>query len=186
MKYPIIVYGSPVLRQKAIDIQAKDCPRLKELIQDMFETMYGAGGVGLAAPQVGVSVRLFVIDGSVAGDKVPELKNFKRVFINAAMLEETGEEWKFNEGCLSIPHIMEEVSRKPVITLSYYDENWKLHEEIFTGFAARIIQHEYDHIEGKLFVDKLDLERRSLIETKLLDITKGLVDVKYQVTSINQ
>ncbi len=135
----------------------------------MFETMYAARGVGLAAPQVGLSMRLFVIDASVFDDDEPELKGFKKAFINACILEETGEEWTFNEGCLSIPDIREDVSRKPVVKMSYYDENWKHHEETFKGMAARVIQHEYDHIEGKLFTDKLN------------DISKGIVDVDYKM-----
>ncbi len=134
MKYPIIAYGDPVLRRKATSIEPEGNIRTYEqVIDDMYETMYGARGVGLAAPQVGLSMRLFVIDASVFDDDEPELKNFKKVFINATVLEETGEEWAFNEGCLSIPDIREDVYRKSTIKISYYDENWKHHEETFIG-----------------------------------------------------
>jgi peptide deformylase len=143
--------------------------------------MYSARGVGLAAPQVGMSMRLFVIDASVFDDEEPALKNFKKTFINAVILEETGEEWGFNEGCLSIPDIREDVYRKPTVKLSYYDENWKHYEESFSGMAARVIQHEYDHIEGKLFTDKLSPLRKRLIEKKLTEISKGMVDVDYKM-----
>jgi len=181
MKYPIVAYGDPVLRRKATSIEPEEYPHIKELVDNMFETMYGARGVGLAAPQVGLSMRLFVVDASVFDDEEPELKNFKKAFINACILEESGEEWTFNEGCLSIPDIREDISRKPVVKLSYYDENWKHHEETFNGMAARVIQHEYDHIEGKLFTDKLNPLRKRLIEKKLNNISKGVVDVDYRM-----
>lgn len=182
MKFPIIAYGDPVLRKKATAIEPAEYPHIKELVADMFETMYGARGVGLAAPQVGLSMRLFVVDASVFDDEEPELAGFKKAFINASILEETGEEWTFNEGCLSIPDIREDVSRKPVVKLSYYDENWKHHEETFKGMAARVIQHEYDHIEGKLFTDKLSPLRRRMLEKRLSDISKGNVSgVEYKM-----
>ena len=181
MKFPIIAYGDPVLRRKATAIEPDEYPHIKELVGNMFETMYGAHGVGLAAPQVGLSMRLFVIDASTFGDDDPDLKDFKRAFINATILGETGDEWAFNEGCLSIPEIREDVYRKPVVTLSYYDEDWKHHEETFKGMAARVIQHEYDHIEGKLFTDKLSPLRKRMIEKKLNDISKGIVDVDYKM-----
>jgi peptide deformylase len=181
MKYPIIAYGDPVLRRKATAIEPEEYPHIKQVIDDMYETMYGARGVGLAAPQVGLSMRLFVIDASVFADEEPDLKDFKKVFINASILEETGEEWGFNEGCLSIPDIREDVYRKPTVKISYYDENWKHHEDTFSGLAARVIQHEYDHIEGKLFTDKLSPLRKRLIEKKLNDISKGMVDVEYKM-----
>ncbi|TWR29835.1 peptide deformylase [Mucilaginibacter pallidiroseus] len=181
MKYPIVAYGDPVLRRKATAIEADEYPHIKELVDNMFETMYGARGVGLAAPQVGMSMRLFVVDATPFDDEEPELKEFKKVFINATILEESGQEWSFNEGCLSIPDIREDVSRKPVIRISYYDADWKHYEETFKGMAARIIQHEYDHIEGKLFTDKLSPLRRRLIEKKLNDISKGAVDVDYRM-----
>jgi len=181
MKFPIIAYGDPVLRRKATAIEPDEYPHIKELVANMFETMYGAHGVGLAAPQVGLSMRLFVIDASTFGDDDPSLKDFKKAFINASILDETGDEWAFNEGCLSIPEIREDVYRKPVVTLSYYDEDWKHHEETFKGMAARVIQHEYDHIEGKLFTDKLSPLRKRMIEKKLNDISKGIVDVDYKM-----
>ena len=181
MKFPIVAYGDPVLRRKATSIEPAEYPHIKQLVDDMFETMYAAHGVGLAAPQVGLSMRLFVIDAAVFAEDEPSLKNFKKVFINACILEETGEEWAFNEGCLSIPDVREDVMRKPVVKISYYNENWKHHEETFSGMAARIIQHEYDHIEGKLFTDKLSPLRRRLLEKKLNDISRGIVDVEYKM-----
>jgi len=181
MKLPIIAYGDPILRKKATAIEPDEYPHIKELIENMFETMYAARGVGLAAPQVGLSMRLFVIDASNFEDDEPSLKGFKKVFINANVLEETGEEWAFNEGCLSIPDIREDVYRNAKVKLSYYDEEWKHHEETFSGMAARVIQHEYDHIEGKLFTDKLSPLRKRLIEKKLNDISKGIVDVEYKM-----
>jgi len=181
MKLPIIAYGDPILRKKATDIGPDEYPQIKKLVEDMFETMYGAKGVGLAAPQVGLCMRLFVVDASPFDDDEPQLKGFKKVFINARMLNEEGEEWAFNEGCLSIPEIREDVYRKPDIRLSYYDEDWKHHEESFSGLAARIIQHEYDHIEGKLFTDKLSPLRKRLIQKRLTDISKGNVSVDYRM-----
>lgn len=182
MKLPIVAYGDPVLKRKAVDIVPEEHPDLKSLVENMFETMYAARGVGLAAPQVGLSLRLFVIDASPFDDDEPELKDFKKVFINAQILEETGEEWPFNEGCLSIPDIREDVYRKPTVRLSYYDENMQHHEETFKGLAARVIQHEYDHIEGKLFTDKLSPLRKRLIEKKLNDISRGIVrGVEYKM-----
>ena len=181
MKFPIIAYGDPVLRKKATAIEPAEYPHIKQLVADLFETMYGARGVGLAAPQVGLSMRLFVIDATPFDYDEPELKDFKKVFINATILEETGEEWAFNEGCLSIPDVREDVTRKSTVKLSYYDEDWKHYEETFTGMAARIIQHEYDHIEGKLFTDKLNPLRKRLLEKKLNDIAKGVVDVDYKM-----
>ncbi|MEO8885464.1 MAG: peptide deformylase [Mucilaginibacter sp.] len=181
MKFPIIAYGDPVLRKKAPSIEPAEYPHIKALVADMFETMYGARGVGLAAPQVGLSMRLFVVDATVFDDEEPELKDFKKVFINASILEENGEEWVFNEGCLSIPDVREDVSRQETVKISYYDENWKHYEETFSGMAARIIQHEYDHIEGKLFTDKLTPLRKRLLEKKLNDIAKGNVSVDYKM-----
>ena len=181
MKLPIIAYGDPVLRRKAIAVEPDEYPHIKQLVEDMFETMYAARGVGLAAPQVGISMRMFVIDASPFGDEEAGLKNFKKAFINATMIDEAGEEWPFNEGCLSIPDIREDIYRKPDITISYYDEDWKHHQQGFSGMAARIIQHEYDHIEGKLFTDKLSPLRKRLIEKKLNDISRGMVDVEYKM-----
>jgi peptide deformylase len=181
MKFPIIAYGDPILRKKATAIEPDEYPHIKRLIENMYETMYSARGVGLAAPQVGISMRLFVVDLASFEEDEPALKGFKRTFINAVVEEETGEEWAFNEGCLSIPDIREDVYRKPTVKLSYYDEDWKHHEESFSGMAARVIQHEYDHIEGKLFTDKLSPLKKRLIEKKLTDISKGIVDVDYRM-----
>lgn len=181
MKYPIIAYGDPVLRKKATAIAPDEYPHIKELVENMFETMYAAHGVGLAAPQINLSMRLFVVDATPFAEDDATLEGFKKVFINAQVLQEDGEEWPFNEGCLSIPDIREDIYRFKNVRLSYYDEDWKHHEETFTGMAARIIQHEYDHIEGKLFTDKLSPLRRRLIEKKLNDISRGMVDVEYKM-----
>lgn len=178
MKLPIIAYGDPVLRKKAIEI-TQDYPNLNELIANMFETMYNASGVGIAAPQIGLSIRLFVIDLSDKED--PELKDFKKVFINSEILNEEGEKWLFNEGCLSIPDIREDISRNQTVTISYLDENWNQHTETFSGFKARVIQHEYDHIEGKLFTDKLSPLRRAMLKSKLDSISRGAVKVDYRM-----
>ena len=180
MKLPIIAYGHPVLRKKADDI-TKGYPNLDELIANMFETMYNAQGVGLAAPQVGLSIRLFVIDASPFADEDSELENFKKVFINAHVIDEEGEKWDFNEGCLSIPDIREDVSRHQTLKLSYYDENWQHHEETFSGLAARVIQHEYDHIDGKLFTDKLSPLRKTMLKSRLDAISKGQINVAYKM-----
>jgi peptide deformylase len=190
MILPIIAFGDPVLKKKAVDI-TKDYPGLKDLIANMFDTMANALGVGLAAPQVGVSIRLFIVDGApyVTKDDDEEdeeededdLKNFRKIFINAQILEEDGEKWKFNEGCLSIPTIREDVERKPDLRIRYMDENFVQHEETYTGIRARIIQHEYDHIDGILFTDRINPLRKRLLKRKLSDISKGIVDVKYKM-----
>lgn len=181
MKLPIVAYGDPVLKRKATNIKA-DYPALDNLIENMFETMYAAHGVGIAAPQIGLSIRLFVIDASpFAEDDAPELKDFKKVFINAEIFEEEGDKWDFNEGCLSIPDVREDVSRHKKIHIRYYDENWKEHEETYDGLAARVIQHEYDHIEGKLFTDRLSVLRKAMLKSKLDAISKGLVKVDYKM-----
>ena len=180
MKLPIIAYGDSVLRKKATDI-SQEYPDLEVLIANMFETMYGAHGVGLAAPQIGLSIRLFIIDATSFAEDEPALKDFKKVFINAHIIEESGDKWSFNEGCLSIPEIREDVSRQDTVKISYYDENWILHEETFNGLAARVIQHEYDHIEGKLFTDKLSPLRKALLKNKLDSISKGMVKVEYKM-----
>jgi peptide deformylase len=178
MILPIIAYGDPVLKKRASDI-SKNYPKLKELISDMYETMQASHGVGLAAPQVGLSIRLFVIDASAFDDE--EVKDFKEVFINPVIKEEEGVLWKFNEGCLSIPTVREDIQRKKIVHIEYYDENWNLKKETYKGLAARIIQHEYDHIEGVLFVDRISPFRKRLIKNKLLDISKGIVDVDYKM-----
>jgi peptide deformylase len=180
MKLPIIAYGDSVLRKKGTEI-TEDYPELSNLIENMFETMYGAHGIGLAAPQIGLSIRLFVIDATSFAEDEPALKDFKKVFINAKILEESGKKWSFNEGCLSIPEIREDIDRYESLTVSYYDENWKHHEETYNGLAARIIQHEYDHIEGKLFVDKLSPLRKAMLNNRLSSISKGIVKVEYKM-----
>jgi peptide deformylase len=177
---PIVGYGNPVLRRKAEEV-SENHAGLQELIQNMFATMYASEGVGLAAPQVNFSLRLFIVDGKPFADEDRQLANFKRVFINPQMIEETGEEWTFNEGCLSIPGIREDVLRKPKVTLRYFDEHFIEHTETFSGMAARIIQHEYDHIEGILFIDHLSAFKRRLLKGKLDDITKGKVEVHYRM-----
>jgi peptide deformylase len=154
---------------------------MNSLIENMFETMYGAHGIGLAAPQIGLSIRLFIIDATSFAEDEPALKDFKKTFINAKILEESGNKWSFNEGCLSIPEIREDINRHESLTISYYDENWKHHEETYNGLAARIIQHEYDHIEGKLFIDKLSPLRKAMLNNKLGSISKGLVKVEYKM-----
>ena len=180
MILPIVGYGNPVLKQKAEEID-ENYPNLKELLDNMWETMYNASGVGLAAPQIGLPIRLFIIDASPFEDEKPELKDFKKVFINPVILEEAGEEWVFNEGCLSFPDLREDVSRKPVIKIKYQDENFDSHEKIFGGIAARIIQHEYDHIEGIVLVDRISPLKRRLIRNKLNNIIKGAVNPSYKM-----
>lgn len=180
MKLPIVAYGDPVLKKIAKDID-QDYPNLSELIDDMFETMYAASGVGLAAPQIGLPIRIFVIDATPFAEDEPDLQTFKKVFINAQIKEESGELWKFNEGCLSIPEIREDVNRKEQVLISYYDENWNFIEETYKGLAARVIQHEYDHIEGKLFTDRISVLRKTMLKSKLDSISKGMVKVAYKM-----
>jgi len=180
MKLPIVAYGDPILKRKALAID-QNYPNLDQLIADMFETMYGAHGVGIAAPQVGLSIRLFVIDASPFEEDEPQLKDFKKVFINAEIIQEEGEKWDFSEGCLSIPDIREEVSRHRIIRIRYFDENWVAHEETYDGLAARVIQHEYDHIEGKLFTDKLGVLKKAMLKSKLEAISKGQIKVDYKM-----
>lgn len=181
MILPVTAYGSAVLKKVAEDID-KDYEGLNQLIADMFETMYAAEGVGLAAPQVNKSIRLFVVDAAPFADKMPELKDFKKVFINPYIVEFSGKEELIDEGCLSIPNIRELVPRKTDIRIEYYDENWMFHEEQYSGTAARIVQHEYDHIEGVLFVERISGLRKTLLRRKLNDITKGDVDVEYKMS----
>ena len=183
MKLPIVAYGDPVLKKVCTPID-ESYPDLKVLISNMFETMYNASGVGLAAPQIGLPIRLFIVDTSAGDEK--DKDRFKRVFINAEILEETGEPWAFNEGCLSIPEIREDVMRKPNVRIKYYDENWDLHEELLTGMPARVIQHEYDHIEGTLFTDKLGLLRKRMLKSKLDAISKGNIQADYKMRFPNQ
>lgn len=180
MILPIVAFGHPTLRKVAQDIQP-DYPGLTELINNMWETMYEAKGVGLAAPQVNRPIRLFIVDADSFNEEYPQVAGFKKVFINAHILEESGEEWAFNEGCLSIPGINEDVSRPPVITMKYMNENFEERTETFDGITARIIQHEYDHIDGKLFVDRLTHFRKIMLKGKLADISVGKVDATYKM-----
>jgi peptide deformylase len=179
MVYPIVIYGHPVLRKVAVDID-KDYPDLTQLINDLFETLYKSDGVGLAAPQIGKSIRIFVIDGKPVGEDEPDLADFKRVFINAHVTEKFGDFELMTEGCLSIPNLREEVNRESHIRLTYYDENWEFHNESFNGFKARIIQHEYDHLDGILFTDKVSPLRKRLLKGKLNAISKGKFEVDYK------
>lgn len=185
MILPIVAYGDSVLKRKAIDIK-KNFPDLKKLISNMFKTMYAAQGVGLAAPQVGLSIRLFIVDTfpfsddeSLSNADKNQLKSFKKIFINPAIIEENGSNWNFNEGCLSIPNVREEITRKSEIKIRYLDENFKTHIDKYDGLIARVIQHEYDHIEGVLFTDKVSNFKKRLIKSKLKSITLGRVDVNY-------
>lgn len=186
MILPIRAFGDAVLRKQGQDID-KDYPKLNELIANMFETMDSAHGIGLAAPQVGLDIRLFVVDLSPLAededyaDIAAELKDFKKVFINAQILEESGEEWKFNEGCLSIPDVREDVKRKETIVIEYYDENFVKHTDTFSDMRARVIQHEYDHIDGILFTDHLSSLKKKLVKGKLARISQGEVSVTYKM-----
>jgi peptide deformylase len=187
MILPIVAYGDPVLRKMGVEID-KDYPNLKELITNMKETMYNASGVGLAAPQIGKAIRLFVIDASpfaedddLDDDERATLKAFNRVYINPKIIDEDGEEWTFNEGCLSIPDVREEVTRKPRVTLEYQDEDFNTHTEVLDGLAARVFQHEYDHIEGVLFTDKVSSLKKRLIKRKLENISKGKIRADYRM-----
>jgi peptide deformylase len=182
MKLPITAYGHPTLRKVSADIDP-DYPGLDQLIEDMFETMYASNGVGLAAPRVNLSIRLIVIDATPYAEEMKETdpEKLKMVLINPQMIEELGKEWTFNEGCLSIPDIREDVLRKPEILIEYYDEKFKFHEKKFTGVMARIIQHEYDHLEGILFVDRIPNIRKVLLRKRLADISKGNIEVDYKM-----
>jgi len=187
MILPIVAYGDPILKKKAKVIDS-DYPKLKGIIDNMYETMNNAFGVGLAAPQIGLPIRMFIIDTSPFAEddelsevEANELKDFKCAFINAKLLEEVGDEWVFNEGCLSIPNIREDVSRKSQIEIEYQDENFETHKKEFNGLLARVIQHEYDHIEGILFTDKLSNFKKRLLKGKLSNISKGKVSVDYRM-----
>ncbi len=184
MILPIVAYGDPILKKECEDITA-EYPGLQQLIANMFETMYAAHGVGLAAPQINKAIRLFIIDASgfvKEGDEdYEELKDLKKVFINPIIADEEGEEWAFEEGCLSIPDIREDVYRRPDITITYLDENFKKHTEKYSGLGARVIQHEYDHIEGILFTDYLSPLRKRMLKGRLNNITKGKVSVDYRM-----
>ena len=180
MVLPITAYGDPLLRKVGVEI-TKDYPALQQLIDDMFETMEKAKGVGLAAPQVHKSIRLFVVDSARMYEEEEKKEGIREVFINAKMIEETGDDWAYEEGCLSIPAIREDVYRQDKIVIEYFDRDFKKHEKTFTGLTARVIQHEYDHIEGKLFIDHIKPLKRSLLKGKLEKISKGLVDVDYKM-----
>jgi peptide deformylase len=187
MILPIVAYGDPVLKKKAVDIDPS-YPNLDGLISDMYETMYGAYGVGLAAPQIGLAIRLFVVDTEpfaeddiYSEEEKNQLKAFKKTFINAQIIEEEGEEWSFSEGCLSIPDIREDVKRQPKIKIQYQDENFESHEEVYEGLIARVIQHEYDHVDGILFTDKLSSFKKRLLKGKLNNISKGKIKVDYRM-----
>lgn len=191
MILPIVAYGSPILRMVSREID-KDYPGLEKFIEDMWETMYASNGVGLAAPQVNKDIRLFVVDSSQIFNnqeeedkgKYPDEPGIKKVFINANIKALNGREWVYNEGCLSIPKIREDITRNEEINIEYYDEAFEQHTEIFNGLTARIILHEYDHIEGKLFIDYLKPLKRKLMKGKLDDISKGKVKVDYKMTFV--
>lgn len=181
MILPIYAYGQSVLRQKAEDI-GQDYPNLVELIDNMWETMYHAEGVGLAAPQIGLAIRLFIVDTIQMEERGKQVDQaLKRVFINAQILEETGDMWAYEEGCLSIPDIRGEVERQSRIRIKYLDDTFQEHEEVFTGITARVIQHEYDHIEGILFVEKLKPIKKQMIRPRLENIRKGKVKADYKM-----
>ncbi len=187
MVLPIVAYGDPVLRKTGKEID-KEYPKLQEIIENMKETMYNANGVGLAAPQVGKTIKLFIIDASpfseseeLEDDERAFLKDFNRVFINAKIIKEEGDEWAFNEGCLSIPNINEDIYRQKTIIVEYVDENFELKKETFNGLAARIFQHEYDHIKGILFTDKLSSLKKRLLKKRLDNISKGKIEIDYRM-----
>ncbi len=187
MILPIIAYGDPVLRKVCTDIE-QQYEGLETLISNMWDTMYNANGVGLAAPQIGLPIRLFMVDTSpfaededLTKEEQEELAEFKKVFINARMVDETGTTWPFNEGCLSIPDIREDVSRKDTINIEYMDEQFNVHTHTYDGLLARVIQHEYDHIEGILFTDKVSSLKKRLLKGKLTNISKGKIEVDYKM-----
>lgn len=185
MILPIVGYGANVLKQKAVEID-KNYPALNELIENMFATMYAANGVGLAAPQIDLSIRLFVIDADPFKETYPEGEGFKRVFINPQILEYKGEIWSdFQEGCLSLPDIHEDVARPSIIVVKYLDENFEEHTEEFDGIRARVFQHEYDHLEGKVFTDRLSPLRRTLLKRKLSDVASGKVNPGYRMKRVS-
>ncbi|MFO7671232.1 MAG: peptide deformylase [Bacteroidales bacterium] len=182
MVLPVYVYGMSVLRKIAPDIP-EDYEGLNQFIEDLFDTMHASDGVGLAAPQVGKSLRIFVVDTNpmAENNEEPGLKDFRKVFINPYIVEEWGDPWSFEEGCLSLPNIREEVSRPENIRIEYYDENWNFHDEEYDGIRARVIQHEYDHLDGKLFTDKINPIRRKLLVPRLNAMSRGRVDCDYKI-----
>jgi peptide deformylase len=192
MILPIVAYGDPVLKKKATNIDV-EYPNLEGLLDNMYETMYNASGVGLAAPQIGLAIRIFLVDTSpfsedegLDAEEQELLKNFKKTFINPKILKEEGDEWAFNEGCLSIPDVREDVFRQPKVTIEYQDESFKTYTEVYEGLLARVIQHEYDHIEGILFTDKLSSLKKRLIKGKLTNISKGKIQIDYKMRFPNQ
>jgi peptide deformylase len=192
MILPIVGYGEPVLRKVGENI-SPDYPNLDGLIENMYDTMYNAYGVGLAAPQIGLSIRLFVIDTEpfsgnedLKSEEKEQLKGFKKTFINAKMIKEEGNEWAFNEGCLSIPDVREDVYRKEKITIEYCEEDFVIKTEVFEGLIARVIQHEYDHIEGILFTDKISTLKKTLIKKRLQNIMDGKIRADYKMKFANK
>jgi peptide deformylase len=179
MIYPIVAYGNPILKREADEIN--EGTELDELIKNMFATMDNASGVGLAAPQINESIRLFVIDSSLMLDEDEQEKGIRRTFINPIILEEYGEDYSFEEGCLSIPEIRAEITRPETLTIEYFDEHWNLKEEEFSGMTARVIQHEYDHLEGILFVDYLRGLKKRMVKSKLIDVSKGKISTDYRM-----
>lgn len=179
MILPIYLYGQPVLRRETEEID-KDYPEIKQLVADMFETLTQADGCGLAAPQIGKSIRLFVVDGSELGEDYPDCVNFKKAFINPEIIEESEETAVYSEGCLSLPGISENVTRPKTIVIRYQDEDFNEHEETYTGFQARIIEHEYDHLEGNVFTDRISPIRRQFVKGKLSNIAKGKTTARYK------
>lgn len=180
MILPIVIYGNPLLRKVSEEV-TPDYPKLREIIANMWETMYVADGVGLAAPQIGLNIRLFVIDGKALGEDDPRCLDFKHTFINAKIIDKGGNEWPFTEGCLSLPGIREDVMRCELVKLQYQDEDFNTHVIELDGIRARIVQHEYDHLEGKLFIDHLNMLKRRLLKKRLSKIEVGDVDVSYRV-----
>ena len=179
MVYPVYVYGHPVLRKVAKNIE-RDYADLHTLIDDMFETMYASDGLGLAAPQIGKSLRLFVMDGEPLAEDHPEMKDFKKAFVNPVVVERKGEKMPINEGCLSLPGLHEEVDRESEIRIQYYDRDWNFYDEVYNGYKARVMLHEYDHLDGILFPDRLSPLRRRLIKGKLNDISRGKFEASYR------
>ena len=185
MILPVYLYGQPVLRKEAEDVP-RDYPELKQLVANMFDTMYNADGVGLAAPQVGLSIRLLVIDADVMGDDFPECKGFKRAMINPYIVESSEEEISMEEGCLSLHGVHEKVSRASKIRVKYFDENWEVHDEVVDGFAARVVQHECEHLEGHVFIDNVSAIRRQLNKGKLNSIIKGTARCSYRAKAVGK
>ncbi len=179
MIYPIVAYGNAILKKEAEDI--REGKALEPMIADMFDTMDNASGVGLAAPQINKGIRLFVIDSNLMLDEESEEKGVRKAFINPIILDEYGDDYSFEEGCLSIPDVRAEITRPEKLTIEYFDENWELKEEEFSGLTARVIQHEYDHLEGILFVDYLKGLRKRMVKSKLLDVSKGKIPTDYRM-----